>query len=81
MPGCRSIFDSTENLDAHIAANIHLAIEDNYRSSNDITRIQLIESIRSTTTSIQYQTAKVFQQQDIYTELHTSPNYKCFSIL
>ena len=68
-----------EGLDAHIAANIHSTIEDDHRSFNDIARIQLIESVRSATTSIQHQIAKVFQQQDVHTELNRSPNYKCFS--
>ena len=79
VSGCQSTFESMEDLDAYIAANIHSAIEDDHRSSNDIARIQLIESVRSATTSIQHQIVKAFQQQDVHTDLNRSPNYKCFS--
>ena len=79
VSGCQSTFESMEDLDTHIAANIHSTIENDHRSSNDIARIQLIESVSSATTSIHHQTAKVFQQQDVHTDLNRSPNYKCFS--
>ena len=80
IAGCQSSFESTEELDAHIASNIHSIVEDDHRSSNDIARIHLIEAVRATTISTQHQTAKVFQQQlDENTSLDRSPNYKYFS--
>ena len=79
VSGSRSTFELTEDLDAYVATNIHSTIEDDHRSANDIARIQLIESDLSTTSSIQHQTEKTYQQQDVYTDFNASPNYKCFS--
>ncbi|CAF5068452.1 unnamed protein product, partial [Rotaria sp. Silwood1] len=55
IPGCQSSFETAEELDVHIAANIHTIAEMERRSSNDVARIQLIEAVRSTTTFMRRQ--------------------------
>ena len=45
--GCTTTFESEENLDAHIAVNLHKIPSEDPRISNDITRLHLIETVRS----------------------------------
>ncbi|CAF4091398.1 unnamed protein product [Rotaria sp. Silwood1] len=64
IPGCQSSFETAEELDVHIAANIHTIAEMERRSSNDVARIQLIEAVRSTTTFMRRQDVKFLDDQE-----------------
>lgn len=46
--GCTLIFESSTDLDSHVAANLHKIPPPNPRTSNDIARLHLIETVRST---------------------------------
>ena len=46
--GCTSTFEFSEDLDVHIAANLHKVLPPNPRTANDIARYHLIDTVRST---------------------------------
>ncbi|CAF3931085.1 unnamed protein product, partial [Rotaria sp. Silwood1] len=58
VAGCQSAFESADDLDVHIAANIHTIIAEEHRTSNDVARLHLVESVRSASTTARYQTTK-----------------------
>ena len=45
--GCTTTFESEEKLDVHIAANIQKIPPEKQRTSNDIARLHLLETVRS----------------------------------
>ena len=80
MAGCQSAFESVEDLDIHIAVNIHTIIEEENRTSNDIARLHLMESVRSTSITARHQTIRVYEhQENQQITLTESPKYKYFS--
>ena len=46
--GCTSIFEFSEDLDIHIAANLHKVLPPIPRTANDIVRHHLVDAVRST---------------------------------
>ena len=46
--GCTTTFEYEENFDTHIAANLHKIPSEDPRTSNDIARPHLIETVPST---------------------------------
>jgi hypothetical protein len=48
VSGCTAAFESSIELDAHIAANLHIVPDSTPRTANDIARIHLTEVLRST---------------------------------
>ena len=44
---CTTTFESEESLDVHIAANLHKIPPEDPRTSNDVARLHLIETVRS----------------------------------
>ncbi|CAF3298713.1 unnamed protein product [Rotaria socialis] len=80
VAGCQSSFESTEDLGLHIAANIHNIFEEEHQTSNDIVRLHLIETVRSTITSTISQTTKLFEDQlTQHTSFNQSPSCRYFS--
>ncbi|CAF4669746.1 unnamed protein product, partial [Rotaria magnacalcarata] len=61
--GCTATFESNIELSAHIAANLHVIVDDVPRTTNDIARIHLTEIRRSTSTRSRSETEAILQHQ------------------
>ncbi|CAF2071961.1 unnamed protein product [Rotaria magnacalcarata] len=59
--GCTSTFEFNEDLDSHIAANLHKIPPPDPRTSNDIARLHLIDTVRSTNLQSHHDTKKIKQ--------------------
>lgn len=60
--GCTSTFESNEELDVHIAANLHKVTPPIPRTANDIARYHLVDTVRSINVQYQYDTDAVHQK-------------------
>ena len=58
VSGCTSTFEASTDLDSHIAANQHQIPPSVPRTSNDIARLHLIETLRSTNIQSQQDTTR-----------------------
>ena len=80
VTGCTTTFESSIELDVHIAANQHDIPNEHPRTANDIARAHLTDILRSTSMRSSTQTRAIIQQQDISSsDLSISAHYKYFS--
>ncbi|CAF4327169.1 unnamed protein product, partial [Rotaria magnacalcarata] len=81
VTGCTATFESNIELRAHIAANLHVIVDDVPRTTNDIARIHLTEILRSTSTRSRSEAEAILQHQN--TTMHDvsgSFHYRFFSV-
>lgn len=78
VAGCTAVFDSNNELDAHIAANNHIIPMDTPRTANDIARIHLTEVVRSTRSWAKAQANLHHTDAESY-DTSTSIYYQLFS--
>ena len=62
--GCTSTIESEDDLDTHIAANLHEILPLNPRTTNDIARYHLIDTIRSTNIESHQDTNRIRKEQN-----------------
>jgi hypothetical protein len=80
VSGCTAAFESSIELDAHIAANQHHIPRETPRTANDIARLHLNEVLRSTSVQSSRETRTILQQQtNSSNDLSQSAHYKSFS--
>ena len=80
VTGCTATFESSIELDVHIAANQPDILNEHPRTANDITRAHLTDILRSTSMRSSTETRAIVQQQDISSsDLSLSVHYKYFS--
>ena len=78
--GCTTTFESEENLDVHIAANLHKIPSEDPRTSNDIARLHLIETVRSTNLKSLHDVKRIKRGQTSSTNVtNGSQHYQYFS--
>ena len=65
VTNCTITFETNDELDAHIAANLHAIPEDVPRTTNDIARTHLTELLRSTSLQLNRETQTILQHQNI----------------
>ena len=58
-------FETNEELDSHIAANLHAIPEDISRTTSDIARTRLTELLRSASLQLNRETQTILQHQNI----------------
>ena len=77
---CTANFESSVELDAHIATNLHSITEDVPRTANDIARIHLTEIVRSTPARSRKETDAIHQHHDtIVYDMSVSTHNSFFS--
>lgn len=79
VPGCTAVFDSNQELHAHIAANNHIIPMEIPRTANDTARIHLTEVVRSTRSRIKAQVSLHHADAASY-DISTSFHYQFFSV-
>ena len=73
-------FESSTDLESHIAANLHDVQRNQRRTSNDIARLHLTELIRTTNIDAQQPATSIFHSQDMsQVDLTKSAHYENFS--
>lgn len=78
--GCTSTFECSADLDSHIAANLHKIPVPKPRTSNDIARLHLIETVRSINIQSQQDTGTIKTTQDASgVDMSTSLHYEYFA--
>ncbi|CAF4745315.1 unnamed protein product [Rotaria magnacalcarata] len=79
--GCTATFESNIELSSHIAANLHVIVDDVPRTTNDIARIHLTEILRSTSTRSRSETEAILQHQNATMhDVSGSFHYRFFSV-
>jgi hypothetical protein len=79
VSGCTATFESSIELDAHIAANQHSIPQETPRTANDTARFHLTEVLRTTSTQSHRETRTILQHQNISShDLSQSAHYECF---
>ncbi|CAF4463797.1 unnamed protein product [Rotaria magnacalcarata] len=79
--GCTATFESNTELTSHIAANLHVIVDDVPRTTNDIARIHLTEILRSTSTRSRSETEAILQHQNATMhDVSGSFHYRFFSV-
>ena len=77
---CITIFESDENIDAHIAANLHKIPPEDLRISNDIARVYRIEMVRSANFKSLHDVKRINRDQSSSTNIrYRSEHYQYFS--
>ncbi|CAF3375308.1 unnamed protein product, partial [Rotaria socialis] len=80
--GCTSTFEFNEDLDSHMAVNLHKIPPPDPRTSNDIARLHLIDTVRSTNLQSHHDIKKIKTNQTSSTDaISQSVHYKKFSSL
>jgi len=78
--GCTATFESSIELDEHIAANLHVSPEGGARTANDIARLHLQEVLRSTSTRSCNEINAIRQYHDRTTyDMSISIHHRLFS--
>ena len=78
--GCTTTFESEESLDAHIAANLQKIPPEDPRTSTDIARLNLIETVRSTNLKSLHDVKRIKRGQTSSTNVtNGSEHYQYFS--
>ncbi|CAF1130611.1 unnamed protein product [Rotaria magnacalcarata] len=81
VTGCTATFESNIELRAHIAANLHVIVDDVPRTTNDIARIHLTEILRSTSTRSRSEAEAILQHQNATMhDISGSFHYRFFSV-
>ncbi|CAM4817617.1 unnamed protein product [Rotaria magnacalcarata] len=81
VTGCTATFESNIELRAHIAANLHVIVDDVPRTTNDIARIHLTEILRSTSTRSRSEAEAILQHQNATMhDVSGSFHYRFFSV-
>ena len=77
---CTTTFESEENLDAHIAANLHKIPPEDLRISNDIARLYRIETVRSANFKSLHDVKRIKRDPSSLTNIwYGSEHYQYFS--
>ena len=80
VTGCIATFESTIELDIHIAANQHDIPNEHPRTANDIARAHLTDILILTSMRSSTETRAIIQQQDVSSsDLSLSAHYTYFS--
>ena len=78
--GCTTTFESEENLDAHITANLHKIPPEDPRTSNDIARLHLIETVRLANFQYLHDVKRIKRDQSSSTNVtYSSEHHQYFS--
>ena len=79
VTGRTATFESSIELDVHIAANQHDVPNEHPRTANDIAQAHLTDILRSTSMQSSTETRAIIQQQNISSsDLSLSAHYKYF---
>ena len=80
VSGCTATFETSEELELHIAANLHNIEPNTQRATNDIARGYLTEIIRTTKIDTQERTKDTIQSQNVlHADFSKSAYYKSFT--
>ena len=80
MSSCTATFESSTELESHIAGNLHNIQQNARRTTNDIARLHLTEIIRTISIDTQEQTKNITQNQNVlHVDFSKSVYYKSFA--